>query len=307
MSSTGRGIASPISSTPSFANSRRGSTATASPSTRRADVMVEADRALLLLAVRQLLDNALKYSPPTSTIAIRVARGDDGAVAIAVRNTGSTIAERDRERIFERFYRGPDAVQVPGTGMGLAIVKQIVHAHGGALSVSSTDGHGTEITLSLPTRSGGVNARILVVDDDPQIRRVMRVTLTTQGYEVVDAKTGDEALEQLRHGRTDLVLLDMNMPGMSGLECCRLIRAQSEIAIIMLTVRDSETDKVAALDAGADDYVTKPFNTPELLARIRAALRRMPTHTRSQPNHDRTGGSRFRSPAGRSPRDAACG
>ena len=122
-----------------------------------------------------------------------------------------------------------------------------------------------------------MKARILVVDDDPQIRRVMRVTLTTQGYEVVDAKTGDEALEQLRHGRTDLVLLDMNMPGMSGLECCRLIRAQSEIAIIMLTVRDSETDKVAALDAGADDYVTKPFNTPELLARIRAALRRMPT------------------------------
>jgi two-component system KDP operon response regulator KdpE len=118
--------------------------------------------------------------------------------------------------------------------------------------------------------------RVLVVDDDPQIRRVMRVTLTGQGYEVADAKGGDEALDSVRSDRFDLVLLDMNMPGMSGLECCQLIRAQSEVAIIMLTVRDSESDKVAALDAGADDYITKPFNTPELLARIRAALRRAP-------------------------------
>jgi two-component system KDP operon response regulator KdpE len=119
--------------------------------------------------------------------------------------------------------------------------------------------------------------RILVVDDDPQIRRVMRVTLTGQGYEVDDAKTGDVALEKIRDERFDLVLLDMNMPGMDGLETCRSIRSQSEIAIIMLTVRDSERDKVAALDAGADDYVTKPYNATELLARIRAALRRTPS------------------------------
>ena len=117
---------------------------------------------------------------------------------------------------------------------------------------------------------------ILVVDDDPQIRRVMKVTLTGQGYEVDDAKTGEDALEKLRRGHFDLVLLDMNMPGMTGLETCRLIRAQSEIAVIMLTVRDSESDKVEALDAGADDYVTKPFHPSELSARIRAALRRSP-------------------------------
>ncbi len=119
--------------------------------------------------------------------------------------------------------------------------------------------------------------RILVVDDDPQIRRVMRVTLTGQGYEVDDAKDGDSALEKLRQQRFDLVLLDMNMPGLDGLEACRSIRSQSEIAIIMLTVRDAEADKVEALDAGADDYITKPYNPPELLARIRAALRRAPS------------------------------
>src|SRR5215475_13105042 len=94
--------------------------------------------------------------------------------------------------------------------------------------------------------------RVLVVDDDPQIRRVMRVTLTGQGYEVDDAKDGEGALDKLRSHRFDLVLLDMNMPGMGGLEACRAIRSQSEIAIIMLTVRDSEADKVESLDAGAD-------------------------------------------------------
>jgi two-component system KDP operon response regulator KdpE len=118
--------------------------------------------------------------------------------------------------------------------------------------------------------------RILIVDDEPQIRRIMRTTLIGEGYEVEDAKTGEEALEKVREFRPDLVLLDMNMPGMGGLASCRAIRSDTSIGVIMLTVRNSEADKVAALDAGADDYITKPFSTPELLARIRAALRRVP-------------------------------
>jgi two-component system KDP operon response regulator KdpE len=118
--------------------------------------------------------------------------------------------------------------------------------------------------------------RILVVDDDPQIRRVLKVTLTGQGFEVEDAKNGEEALERLRKQRVDLLLLDINMPGMSGLDVCRAVRTSSEVAIIMLTVRDEEADTVEALDAGADDYITKPFKPSELLARIRAALRRSP-------------------------------
>ena len=101
------------------------------------------------------------------------------------------------------------------------------------------------------------NGRILVVDDEPQIRRIMRTTLTGAGYEVEDAKTGEEATEKLRVYKPDFVLLDMNMPGMGGLEACRELRADANVAIIMLTVRNTEADKVQALDAGADDFVTK--------------------------------------------------
>jgi two-component system KDP operon response regulator KdpE len=117
-------------------------------------------------------------------------------------------------------------------------------------------------------------ANILVVDDEPQIRRVMRATLSAQGYVISEAKTGEEAVESIRNERPDLILLDVNMPGMGGIEACREIRRMSDAPIIMLTVRNAERDKVSALDAGADDYVVKPFSIEELLARIRAALRR---------------------------------
>jgi DNA-binding response OmpR family regulator len=118
---------------------------------------------------------------------------------------------------------------------------------------------------------------ILVVDDEPQIRRVMRATLTGLGYYVADARSGEEALEKLATERFDLVLLDMNMPGMGGLDACREIRARWDVAVIVLTVRNAEKDKVQALDAGADDYITKPFSMEELLARVRANLRRVRT------------------------------
>lgn len=117
-------------------------------------------------------------------------------------------------------------------------------------------------------------ANILVVDDEPQIRRVLRSTLSTRGYVITDAKTGEEALEWVRREPPDLILLDVNMPGMGGIEACRQIRRVSTAPIIMLTVRNAERDKVLALDAGADDYVVKPFGIEELLARIRASLRR---------------------------------
>lgn len=131
------------------------------------------------------------------------------------------------------------------------------------------------------------HAVILVVDDEPQIRRVMRTTLSSHGYSVLEAKDGPEALEQVRAGRPDLILLDVNLPGASGLEICREVRSASDSPIIMLTVRNSERDKVQALDAGADDYVVKPFGVEELLARIRASLRRANPTESLPPFHSR--------------------
>ncbi len=116
--------------------------------------------------------------------------------------------------------------------------------------------------------------RILVVDDDVQIRRVLRATLTAARYQTDTAASAEEALEMMKDRKYHLVLLDLRMPGVDGLELCRLLRANSDSEIIILSVRSIEADVIAGLDAGADDYVVKPFRTPELLARIRSALRR---------------------------------
>ena len=118
------------------------------------------------------------------------------------------------------------------------------------------------------------NRTIMVIDDEPQIRRVLRASLNSQGATVLDTPNGEDALEILRQRTVDLVILDLNMPGMGGFETCRAIRNAWDMPIIVVSVRDSDKDKVQALDAGADDYVSKPFSFDELMARIRAALRR---------------------------------
>jgi two-component system KDP operon response regulator KdpE len=113
-----------------------------------------------------------------------------------------------------------------------------------------------------------------VVDDEPQIRRALSVNLSARGYDVDVAATGEEALRRAASSHPDVVLLDLGLPGIDGTDVVRGLRGWSTAPIIVLTVRDTESDKVAALDAGADDYVTKPFGINELLARLRAALRR---------------------------------
>jgi two-component system KDP operon response regulator KdpE len=118
------------------------------------------------------------------------------------------------------------------------------------------------------------NDPVLIVDDSPQIRRALRTILISQGFVVVDARTGEEALDLIRKERVGLILLDVNLPGMSGIDTCREIRRASDIPVIMLTVRDSERDKTQAFDAGADDFIVKPFGAVELTARVRAKLRR---------------------------------
>jgi len=123
--------------------------------------------------------------------------------------------------------------------------------------------------------------RILVIDDEPQITRVLRASLSAQGFDVRTANDPEEGLLVFRDWSPDLVITDLMMPGLSGVEVCRAIRTHSATPVLVLSVRDHERSKIEALDAGADDYVTKPFSTQELLARVRAHLRRSPERTTS--------------------------
>src|SRR5713101_3404091 len=116
-------------------------------------------------------------------------------------------------------------------------------------------------------------ARILVVDDEVEILRALQRSLTAHGFEVFTASSGEDALEAIIQHRPDLMLLDLGLPGISGLEVTKRVREQSSLPIIVLSVKDAERDKVQALDLGADDYVSKPFGMNEVLARIRVALR----------------------------------
>lgn len=118
------------------------------------------------------------------------------------------------------------------------------------------------------------NPEILIVDDEPQILRVMRAGLPPRGFTVRTASSGEEALEMIEKRMPDLIVLDLVMPGLTGLEVCRQIRNSSQVPIIVLSAKGSERDKVVALEYGADDYLTKPFGMNELIARIRAVLRR---------------------------------
>lgn len=118
------------------------------------------------------------------------------------------------------------------------------------------------------------SARVLVVDDEPAIRRFLRTVLTAHGYEVLESRNGQEALADVVAHRPDVVVLDLGLPDIDGVQVTRLMREWTPLPILILSVRDREEDKIAALDAGADDYLTKPFGSGELLARLRAALRR---------------------------------
>lgn len=130
--------------------------------------------------------------------------------------------------------------------------------------------------------------RVLVVDDEEQIRRAVRRALSTRGYEVLEASDGEEALAIAASSQPDLVILDLNLPALDGLAVCERLRRTTAIPILVLSVREEETDKVAALDLGADDYLTKPFGIEELLARVRALLRRARGHAEARPRRFET-------------------
>jgi two-component system KDP operon response regulator KdpE len=138
--------------------------------------------------------------------------------------------------------------------------------------------------MNMVVSEASEKSRVLVVDDEPQITRVLRTVLSSQGYDVRTAAEGEAALANFKEWNPELVITDLYMPHMNGVELCRRIRALSSVPIIVLSVKGEERTKVEALDSGADDYVTKPFGTEELMARVRAALRR--SGTEASPESD---------------------
>jgi two-component system KDP operon response regulator KdpE len=130
----------------------------------------------------------------------------------------------------------------------------------------------------MPSVNAPAGGNILLTDDDPDLRRVLRKTLDALGFDVAESSNGEQALQEVQTGRFDALLLDVNMPGIGGVAACREIRKKAPgLQILMLSVRNREADKIEALDAGADDYITKPFSIGELLARLRSAIRRSAT------------------------------
>jgi len=128
-----------------------------------------------------------------------------------------------------------------------------------------------------------MNHVALIIDDEVQIRRLLRLVLEGEHYKVQEAETGEQGLVEIATRKPDVVLLDLGLPDLDGLQVLKRLREWSEVPVIVLTVRDDVQEKVAALDAGADDYVTKPFGIEELLARIRAAMRRSPSSSEGGP------------------------
>ena len=256
------------------------------------DVAIVGDRRQLVAAVANLVDNAVKYSDPGSQVEVRI-RDVAGTVEIDVEDHGIGIPSRDLDRIFERFYRVDKARarSTGGTGLGLSIVRHVATNHGGSVRVRSREGDGSIFTLVLPrgvamTVVAGATQTVLVVEDEESFVEALSLGLSREGFRVEVARDGAEALALFDVVEPDLVLLDVMLPRVSGIDVCRELRARSRVPIIMVTAKGGEIDTVVGLEVGADDYVTKPYRLRELVARIRAVLRRAPRDEPEALSHD---------------------
>ena len=248
--------------------------------------LVRADAAQLERAFANLLENGARYSGG-HPVSIR-GRVTGGRMLVRVVDRGPGIPPAQRDRVFEPFYRaGSASAGHRGSGLGLAIARGFVEANGGRISVESLPGQGTSFVVEFPAEllagPPAVDAtathvstrqRVLVCDDEPQILRALRVILRDAGFEVDPASTATEALDHAAVRPPHAAIIDLVLPDGDGIEVCRQLREWTAMPIIVLSAVGEEEQKVRALEAGADDYVTKPFGARELVARLQAALRR---------------------------------
>ena len=237
------------------------------------DAVAMADSGLLERVLANLIDNALRYAPNS---VVRVNAGQVGdRVLIAVADEGPGIPRGSEEQLFAPFQRLGDRDNSIGVGLGLSVARGFVEAMGGTITaVRHPRRWPDDRDRSGRAAEGPAMTRVLVIDDEPQILRALRINLSVRGYEVTIAATGAEALRSAAEHRPDVIVLDLGLPDMSGIEVLEGLRGWLTAPVIVLSARTDSSDKVEALDAGADDYVTKPFGMDEFLARLRAAVRR---------------------------------
>ena len=227
-----------------------------------------------------LVGNALKF---TEAGEVRVeVTVSDGSFVVSVADTGPGISEADQARIFEEFQQADSSStrKKGGTGLGLAIAKRIVEMHGGRIWVESALGRGSTFRFALPVRverqvAAPMSKRILVVEDHEENRRILRLLLTKAGFELIEAETGEDGVRLAETERPDLILMDIQLPGLDGYEATRRIKANPAlrpIPLIVVTSYALSGDDVKAFEAGCDAYVTKPFVPRQLLAKVREYL-----------------------------------
>jgi CheY-like chemotaxis protein/nitrogen-specific signal transduction histidine kinase len=269
------------------------------------EVRVEAPRGLLVAdqgKLRQvlinLLSNAVKFTAQGAVgarVVVETGEEHDLWLSVEVSDTGVGIGAEDQERLFRPFVQTLSGVQAhTGTGLGLAISREFIRMMGGDIAVSSEPGKGSRFSFSIPVqavaghsspaapktgrvtglRPGGAAPRILIVDDKPHNRGWLNALLTTIGFEVAEADSGPAAIEQCRRRQPRLILMDLRMPGMDGLEAARAIRALEgqQPVVIALTASAMNVDRVTIARSGIDDFLPKPCREADLLDKLRTHL-----------------------------------
>ena len=235
--------------------------------------LVDVDHVLIGQVLKNLIENAVRHAPPGTAVTVSACPGPDGRLTVTVDDAGPGVPPGEWSEVFTAFNRRGAA---GGTGVGLSIAKGFMEAHGQEIRVERRAGRRGTLLLHPAggrRRHGGVVTRVLAVDDDQALLRVLRIGLSSLGYSVLTAATGEQGVTQAAMGAPDVVVLDLGLPDLDGLEVCRRLRQWSAVPIIVLSADGTEDRKIAALDGGADDYMTKPFGMGELEARLRVALR----------------------------------